>query len=120
QQRQLAPRSVEHGRREILDRPVAAKEPRRLDLPVAGQPRVAVRGVADQREPVGAQRGLDPELLTYRVSVADLLAAPIDLHDTIALHALREVLVGRPYADLPHARVPRRVARGAGERVVRL
>src|SRR5690606_16164278 len=94
--------------------------PGRRDLPVPRQPGISVRRIADEREPVRNQRGLDAELLAYRRRVADLLAAAIDLHDAIALHALREILVRRPDVDLLHTLVGRRDPRRARERVVRL
>ena len=73
-------------------------------------PGIAVGGVADEREVVGDQRRVDAELLAHAGGVADRLGAAIHLHDAIAAHALREVLVRRPDADLLHALV------GVGER----
>src|SRR5438477_347183 len=61
--------------------------------------------VADQGEEVGNQAGLDAELLTHPCRVADLVSFAIDLHHAITPHALRQVLVGRPDADLLHPRV---------------
>ena len=49
-----------------------------------------------------------------------LLLLAIDLHDAVAAHALREILVGRPDATFSTRRRPRRDARGRGQRVVGL
>ncbi len=51
--------------------------------------RISVLGVADQSEKVRNQCGLDAELLTHAVRVADLGRAPIDLHHAVPTHALR-------------------------------
>ena len=64
--------------------------------------------------------GVDAELRAHAVGVADLAALAIDLHDAIADHALREVLVRRPDADLLDARIPRREVGRGGQRVVGL
>ncbi len=93
----LAP---EHLGREGLDRAVLVHEPGGRDLADPGDARIAVGRVADEREQVGDQRRIDPELLAHPVGVAHRPAAAIDLHDPVALDALGQVLVGRPDAHL--------------------
>ena len=80
------------------------------DLPMPGDAGIAVGCVADQREVVGDQRRVDAELLAHRGGIADRLGAAIHLHDAIVAHALREILVGCPDADLLDSLV------GRGER----
>src|SRR5262249_54165780 len=60
------------------------------------------------------------ELLPYTLGVADLATPAIDLDDAVVLDALREILVGRPDADLLDARVGRGEVRRRRERVVGL
>jgi hypothetical protein len=52
--------------------------------------------------------------------VADLLRPPVDLHDSLAADALREVLVRSPDADLLHPPVRGGNPGGGGQGVVRL
>ena len=103
-----------------LDRPARVQEPRGRHAPDARDAGVPVRGVADESEEVGDEGRRHAELRAHRVRVEDLPGAPVDLHDAIPVHALREVLVRRPDADLLDARVGRREARRGRERVVRL
>ena len=83
-------------------------------------PGIAVGGVADEREVVGDQRRRHAELGAHAGCVADRLACAIDLDDAIGDDALREVLVGRPDADLLHRGIGARDPRRGGERVVGL
>ena len=99
---------------------VLADQTRRRLGTDARQSRVAVGGVADEREIVGDERRTDPELRLHARRVANLAAAAIHLHDAIADDALREVLVGRPDAHLLDALVRRRKMRGRRQRVIRL
>src|SRR5207237_5746864 len=60
------------------------------------------------------------ELLAHARGIADLAALAVDLHHPITAHALRQILVGRPDADLLHALVVRRDPGRGCERVVGL
>src|SRR5207253_4746053 len=53
-------------------------------LAPAGQPGIAVRAVAHERQPVGNRRRRDTELLPHRQLVAQLARAPIELDDAVA------------------------------------
>ena len=90
------------------------------DLADAGDAGVAVRASPTSASKSGIRAGLDAELLAHAGRVADGVAAAVHLHDAVAAHALREVLVGRPDADLLDAVVLAGDARGRGERVVGL
>ena len=63
---------------------------------------------------------LDAELLAHAAGVAHGVVPPVDLHHAIAAHALREVLVRRPDADLLHVVVGRGDPRRRRQRVVGL
>ena len=64
--------------------------------------------------------GSTPNLARTSRGVAHLSAPAIHLHDAIAHDALREILVGRPDADLLDARIGGREMRRRGQRVVGL
>src|SRR5207253_9524809 len=89
-------------------------------LAPAGQPGIAVRAVAHERQPVGNRRRRDTELLPHRQLVAQLARAPIELDDAVAAHALREILVRRAHDDLLDARVGGGHGRRRRQRVVGL
>ena len=55
------------------ERAVAVDQTRRADRADAGDARIAVGGVADQREPVGDELRVDAELLAHAGGVADRL-----------------------------------------------
>ena len=80
---------AEHGGRERLDRAVAVQQPRRADRTDPFDPRIAVGGVADERQVVGDQGRLDAELGAHAGGVADRLATPVDLDDAVVANALR-------------------------------
>ena len=91
---------------------VLVHEPRGGDAADPGDARIAVGRVADEGEQVGDQRRLDAELLAHAGRVADRVCPAVDLHHAVAVDALRQVLVGRPDADLLDVRrPPRRCAR---------
>src|SRR4029453_16721689 len=81
---------------------------------------IAVRAVADQREPVRNRRGRDAELPAHSLLVAHLARAPIELDDPSAADALRQVLVRRAHDDLLDSLVAGGHRRRCGQRVVRL
>jgi hypothetical protein len=83
-----------------------------------GIPGVAIGGVADQRQVIRDQRRHDAKLLAHGRGVANTLGAAVDLHDAVPAHALREVLVGGPDADLVDARVLGGDARRRRQRIV--
>ena len=86
----------------------------------AGQTRVAVRAVAHQRQPIGNRDGRHAELLPHPRFVPHLARAPIELNDTVAPHALRQILVGRAHDDLLDARIGGGHRSGGGQRIVGL
>src|SRR6185312_1825806 len=111
---------AEHLAREVLDPAVLVHEPGRGDLADAGDARVAVGAVADEREQVGDAVGPDAELLADAVDVADRAGPAVDLYHAVAAHGLGQILVGRPDADLVDVVVAGGDAGGGGERVVGL
>src|SRR4029450_8133455 len=60
------------------------------------------------------------ELLANSLCIADLLTSAVNLHYPVAADALRQVLVGRPDADLLHAFIYGGDLRCGGKRVVSL
>src|SRR5690606_42148355 len=90
---------LQHVGREGGDRSVAVEQSCSGGGTDAADSREAVRAVADECEIVGNERWWHAELLAHALLVADLVAAPIDLHHARAAYALSEVLVGRPDAD---------------------
>ena len=76
-------------------------------------PGIAVGRVADEREQVGDARRLHAELLAHAGGVPHGVVPPVDLHHAIAAHALREILVRRPDADLLRRRRPPTAIRAA-------
>ncbi len=106
--------------RERLDRPMPIQQARRPHRADAGDTRVAVRSVADQRQKVWNQRRLDAELLAHARGIANRLGLAVDLHDAVAFDALREVLVRSPDADLLHPSILGGKMRCGGQRIVGL
>src|SRR5438132_7473391 len=119
QQREVAAVS-QYVRREALDDTVPVQEPCGRDPADPRKSRISVGGVADEREKVGDQCGLHPELLANSVGIADLLRFAVDLNDPVRPDALRQVLVGSPDADSLHLLVSEGDPRRGGEPVVRL
>ena len=99
--------------RDVLEVPVAGEHRRRRPRPPAGQAGVAVRAVADERQPVGDRRRRHAELLAHPRLVAYLARAPVELDDAVAAHALRQVLVRRADDDLADPRIGRGPAAAA-------
>ena len=92
---------------------------RRLRAPAA-QPRIAIRGIADEREVIGNRFRLHSEGRDHAGLVADDVRAPVQLHDARALDRLREIFVGRADDHAVHPRIPGRRRGRGGQRVVRL
>src|SRR6187402_1746375 len=106
----------ENGRGEILEGAVLVDKPGCTDGTDARNPRITIRGVADEREEVGDVFGVDTILRPHARGIQDLLRPAQHLDDMVASHALREVLVRGPDADLPHVLILCGGARGRGER----
>ena len=84
----------------------SGRAPRAADFGApAGQAGEAVGGVADQREVVGDRRRRHAELLDHAGFVAHLPRAAVELHDAVAEHALRQVLVRRADQHARDARI---------------
>ena len=72
---------------------------------------IPVRRIADEREEIGNQAGLDAELLANALlRLAIFLPFAVDLHHSVAADALRQILVGCPDANLLHALDLRRLS----------
>ena len=68
----------------------------------------------------GIKTGLHSELLADSFRIADLLTSAVNLHYPVAADALRQVLVGRPDADLLHTIIYEGDLGRRGKRVVSL
>ena len=98
---------AEHGRREVFDCSMAVQKLRGGDRTDPCNAGITVRGVADQRKKIGNELGGYTELLPHGFCIEHLLRPAVHLHDAIFPHALREILVRRPDADLLHSIVLR-------------
>src|SRR5690606_25189186 len=74
--------------------------------------------IADERKEVGNELRRYAELLAHRDIVANPLCLAIDLNDEIAAHALSEILVRRPDANLVDALIRSGQMRGGCEGIV--
>ena len=81
---------------------------------------IAVGAIADQREPIGHRRRPHAEFLDDTALVERLAPHAIEAHDALALHALREILVGRAHDDAFDGARSGEARRGRRERVVAL
>ncbi len=86
----------------------------------APQTRIAVGGVADERQIVGYRRRPHAELRDDSGLVAQLARAAIELDDARAPDALGEIFVGRADDHAVHTRVRIECRRGRRQRVVSL
>ncbi len=108
----------QHLRGEVLDAAVLVQKPRRRDRADPCNARIAVGRVTHEGEEVGNQAGLHAEFLAHPCCIANRFPLAVDLHDAIATHALGQVLVGRPDADLLHPLISRGDLRRRGQGVV--
>ena len=88
-------------------------------------PMPAMPGYPSAASPTSARKsgisaGSTPNFSRTPCGVADRLGLAVDLHDAVAVDALREILVGRPDADLLHPLILRGEVRRGGQRIVRL
>src|SRR6267143_3589860 len=70
----------QHLRGEVLDAAVLVEEASRRDRSDPRNAGIAVRRVADERQEIGDEHGLDAELLAHPGRVTDLLSFTVDLH----------------------------------------
>src|SRR6266576_2790779 len=85
-----------------------------------GDPGVAVRRIAYEREQVRNKRRIDAELFAYPGGIANRFAPAVDLHHARTAHALRQILIGRPDGDFLDLLVLRRERRGRSGRIIGL
>src|SRR4026208_1397144 len=83
-------------------------------------PRITIRGIANEREIIGDVLGPHTELRFHRGLIPYRAALSIHLNDTIADNALREILVGSPDRDFLDTLVLRREICGGRERIIGL
>jgi len=117
EQRELA-LFAENVGREIFDLTVTIQKPGsglRADPRNAG---VTVGRIAYEREQVRYERRIDAKLFAYPSGIANRFAPAVDLHDARVVHALRQILVGRPDGDFLYLFVFRREMRGRSERII--
>ena len=77
--------------------------------------RIAILSIPDEREEIGNELRLYTELRAHCLGVPDLHPLPDNLHNAVTAHALPEVLVVRPNANLVDARVFRGKSRRRGK-----
>ena len=102
EQERPLPLPSQHAIRKVFDRPVLVEQSGCGGPADSGNAGIPILCIAHQRKQVGDQRRLDPEFLAHAFGVADLLALAIHLHDSVISHALRQVFVVGPNADLLH------------------
>src|SRR5258707_954684 len=110
---------AEDGIGEVFDGAVARDQRGRRLRADARNAGISVRGIADQREVIGNPVRRYAELGAHAGVVAYLSALAIDLHDAIADHALREILVRSPDADLLDVRIRGSEESRGGQRIIR-
>src|SRR6266545_6946605 len=102
QQRPVAAVS-QYVRWESLDVAVSVQQPGRRDRSDPGNAGISVCRIAHEGEEVGNQDGVHAEFLAHALCISDFPSFAVDLHHAIVADALRQILVGRPDADLLHA-----------------
>src|SRR5487761_290616 len=115
EQRQAAS-FAERFLRKVLDRTISRNQSRCALGADARDSRVAVGAVTHQRQVVRNPLRTNTEFRPHSVFVPDCLGLPVDLHDPVALNALRKVLVRRPDTYLLHLRIIARNARSGCSR----
>src|SRR5262245_21310213 len=86
--------------REVLDRSITINELRRGLWSKPGEARITVRGISDQREIVRDELWLYAKLRAHRLGISNHARSAVHLYHTVIAHALREIFIRRPDANL--------------------
>ena len=119
-QQRKTPALAELLRRKLLDRAITREKSGRAFRPNAWDAGIAIGRVANERKVVRYQFGINPELRADAVCIADHLRPSVHLHDPIPAHALREIFIRSPNADLLDARILRGDGGPRSQRIVGL
>ncbi len=111
---------AENGSRKVFNGSVAIQQSCGRHRADSGDARISVCGVANQSQEVRNQMRIDAKFLAHAVCISDRLCFAVDLHNAIAADALRQVLIGRPDANLLDASIFGRNSRGRSEGVIGL